>query len=288
MSLRWLAPLFTLLAACGSALPLTGQREIGEPELAAIERRTGGRLGVALVDSGGRRLIGHREAERFAMCSTFKLPLAAMVLAGAARHDWPLDESLTIGRDDIVSNSPVSERFVARGALPMARAAEAILVQSDNTAANLLLRRVGGPAALTRWLRSVGDRVTRLDRHELELNENVRDDPRDTTSPLAIAQTTADIVYGDILAEDDRTRLRGWTTASRTGARRIRSALPAAWPAGDKTGSCGTAFNDVAWFEAPNGVAYVLAVYLDRPRVTDREAEAAIADVARVLLPRLD
>jgi beta-lactamase class A len=287
MRLGWFAPILALLSACGAPLPITGGSEAGEPELAAIERRTGGRLGVALVDAEGRRLIGHRENERFAMCSTFKLPMAAMVLAGAAEGRWPLDEGMPIGRDDIVSHSPVSERFVARGELPMARAAQAILVQSDNAAANLLMRRTGGPEALTRWLRGVGDRVTRLDRYELELNENARGDPRDTTSPLAMAQTTAGIVHGESLAAADRTRLRGWTTDSRTGMRRIRATLPAAWPAGDKTGSCGNAFNDIAWFDAPNGVSFVLTVYLDRPRVSDAQAEAAIADVARALIPRL-
>ncbi|HVQ07823.1 MAG TPA: class A beta-lactamase [Allosphingosinicella sp.] len=254
-----------------------------EPRFAAIERRTGGRLGVALVDADGRLLISHRADERFAMCSTFKLPLAAMLLSSRV----PLRTPLPLSRADLLSNSPHSEQALAAGVpLRAGLAAQAIIERSDNSAANLLLRRLGGPEALTAWLRRAGDPTTRLDRYELALNENRPGDPRDTTSPAAIARTTADIIYGDLLARSLRARLRGWTTASGTGLRRIRAGLPSGWRAGDKTGSCGTAFNDVAWFEVPGGASFVLAVYLDRPTVSAAQAEAAIAEVARHVAAR--
>ena len=166
-------------------------------------------------------------------------------------------------------------------------AAEHIITESDNTAANLLLRRMGGPEAFTRRLRALGDAVTRLDRYEMELNENRRGDPRDTTSPAAMAGTASRFAFGNLLHPAWRAQFRGWMVASRTGLRRIRAALPAGWQAGDKTGSCGTAYNDVAFLISPGGRDYMLAVYLDRPTVTAARAEAALADVGRLAAARI-
>jgi beta-lactamase class A len=244
--------------------------------LAAIERASGGRLGVALLDSSGRTIFAHRANERFAMCSTFKLPLAAMFADGADRAPLP------ITRGDLMGNSAYSEQMAGTGELSIEGAAEHIVTQSDNAAANLLLRRLGGPETYTRRLRAWGDTVTRLDRYELGLNENARSDPRDTTSPAAMAETTRGLVMGNLLSAAARDRLRGWMTATSTGPRRIRAGLPAGWTLGHKTGTCGTAYNDVAFLRSPRGNEYVLAVYLDRPTVGDRRSEAAIADVARL------
>lgn len=244
--------------------------------LAAIERASGGRLGVALLDARGRILFANRADERFAMCSTFKLPLAAMFADGSDRTALP------ITRADLMGNSPYSEQMVASGELSVEGAAEHAVTESDNAAANLLLRRLGGPAVYTRRLRTWGDAVTRLDRYEPVLNENVRNDPRDTTSPAAMAGTARRLVVGNLLSATARERFRTWLVATRTGLGRIRAGLPAGWTMGHKTGTCGTAYNDVAFFRTPRGNEYVLAVYLDRPTVRDAQAEAAIADVGRL------
>lgn len=282
---RWIAFALLGLAACGTTAPETRSDPAVEPGLAAIEARTGGRLGVALVDAGGRLLIGHRADELFALCSTFKLPLAAMVLSSGVSQRAPL----ALAAEDLLPNSPYAQEVLAAGGpARIGFAAQAIVERSDNAAANALLRRFGGPEAFTAWLRRTGDPVTRLDRYELALNENAPGDPRDTTSPVAIARTGAEIVFGEVLIPAHRDQLRRWTIASRTGLSRIRAGLPAAWTAGDKTGSCGSAWNDVGWFETPSRVNYVLAVYLDRPRVGATDAEAAIADVARLIAARVD
>lgn len=258
-------------AGGGSAAPAPPDR------LAAIERASGGRLGVALLDGEGSLLLSHRADERFAMCSTFKLLLGAMhAQTAGARHP------ISLTRADILPNSPYSERVLRGGEMRVGFAAEAAIAESDNTAANLLLRRMGGPEAFTRALRALGDEVTRLDRYEMALNENVRGDPRDTTSPAAMARTASRFVLGDRLHPGWRMQLRSWMTASRTGLSRIRAGLPPAWLAGDKTGTCGTAFNDVAFFRSAGGREYMLAVYLDRPTVAAPQAEAAIADVGRL------
>ena len=247
-----------------------------DQRLAAIERASGGRLGVALLDARGRTIFARRADERFAMCSTFKLPLAAMYADGSDRTPLP------VTRADLMGNSPYSEQQVTAGEISIEGAAEHSVTQSDNAAANLLLRRLGGPAIYTSRLRAWGDAVTRLDRYELGLNENAQGDPRDTTSPAAMAGTTHRLVMGNLLAAPARARLRTWMLATRTGRARLRAGLPAGWAMGHKTGTCGTAYNDVAFFRTPRGNEYVLAVYLDHPTVGDRASEAAIANVARL------
>lgn len=266
---------FLLLSSGSAAQQRPAAPAPDAARLAAIERASGGRLGVALIDPRGRTLLARRANERFAMCSTFKLPLAAMFADGSDRT------ILRLSRADLMGNSPYSLQMAAAGEMSIEGAAEHIVTDSDNAAANLLLRRLGGPAVYTRRVRAWGDAVTRLDRYELGLNENARNDPRDTTSPAAMAGTARGLATGTLLAPAARERLRSWMIATRTGVRRIRAGLPAGWTMGHKTGTCGNAVNDVAFFRTPRGNEYVLAVYLDRPAST-RRGEAAIAEVARL------
>lgn len=254
-------------------------RRSPEQRLAAIERASGGRIGVALINASGGIRLSHRVNERFAMCSTFKLLLAGMhaQTGGARTPIW-------FTRADLVPNSPFAERMLGasgRGDMRIGFAAEQIVRVSDNTAANLLLRHMGGPEAFTRAMRARGDSVTRLDRYETALNENRRGDPRDTTSPAAMAASANRFVFGDALHPTWRGIFQSWLAASQTGLNRIRAGLPTGWAVGDKTGTCGNAVNDVAFFRTPAGSEYILAVYVDRPRTIAR-GEAAIADVARV------
>src|SRR5690606_16897536 len=145
--------------------------------------------------------------------------------------------------------SPVVEKHLSgeRGSIPVASAARAAVVQSDNTAANLLLAQIGGRQEFTARLRRWGDTVTRLDRVEPDLNENVRGDERDTTTPSAMAATLWRLAFGALLPDREREQLRSWGHETETGRARIRKGLPSSWRAGDKTGSCGTAYNDIAW-----------------------------------------
>lgn len=254
-------------------------------ELAAIEARSGGRLGVALVDGAGRALAGYRADERFAMCSTFKLPLAAMALDRVADGGLKLDGALAVTPADMVPHAPYVEAQIAQqppAPITVEGAASAAVSLSDNVAANLLLDQLGGPQGVTAWLRGSGDSVTRLDRREPDLNENAPGDPRDTSSPAAMARTSHRLVTGKLLPSAQRAKLWEWLQATQTGLARIRASLPSDWAAGDKTGTCGTAFNDVAMFKTPEGRSYALAVYLDRPTVKGAEANAIIADAARV------
>lgn len=249
----------------------------------AIEEATGGRLGVALVDSKGALLLGFNRDERFAMCSTFKAPLAAAVLMGADAGRFGLEGQVAFTQADILEYAPVVKANRKRGRLSMAELAEAAVEVSDNSAANLLLPMIGGPEGLTAFVRAHGDIVTRLDRKEPALNENAEGDPRDTTSPAAMASLMSRLLFRDMKAESVE-RLTEWLNASTTGDRRIKAGLPSGWTSGSKTGSCGTAYNDVALVKAPSGEQYVLAIYLDRPTVDAKAAEAAIAEAARAAM----
>ena len=197
--------------------------------LAALERRRGGRLGVAVVDLG-----------------------------------WTAA--------DAVPHMPVAEGQDPKAGLPIGRLAEAAQKLSDNLAANLLLRHLGGPAAFTRWLREQGDAVTRLDRIEPAMNGVAAGDERDTTTPAAMAANLLRLLRGPMLAEPGRERLLGWMRETRTGQRRLRAGLPAGWTAGDKTGTGLDAhlpdrINDLAVFWPPGGRApIVIAAYYEGPR----------------------
>ncbi|HEV7311117.1 class A beta-lactamase [Sphingopyxis sp.] len=283
------AALLATSACATSPREATGDSVILAKAVTAIERRSGGRLGVAVTDARGALLFGHRADERFAMCSTFKLLLAGQVLARAA-DGVSLRTPLPFTHADLVTYSPGTEKLLGangHGEQRLSFAARDAVVLSDNTAANLILAHIGGPSAFTAEAHRRGDRVTRLDRNEPTLNENAPRDVRDTTSPAAIAKSAAGYVYGDWLAAAHRETLRGWMIESETGLKRIRGGLPQGWVAGDKTGTCGTAYNDVAFVEEPGGAKYMIAVYLDRPAVKGDEASAVIADVARAVVQDL-
>lgn len=239
-----------------------------KPEFKRIESATGGRLGVALVSQDGRLLTGNRTSERFAFCSTFKLLLAGMVLQRAGNGSLSLDEKLSYSEVDLVFHSPITADQIAAGFISVGNATRAVVTVSDNAAANLLLKRVGGIDAFNAWLRSRGDEVTRLDRFEPSLNENAHGDLRDTTTPEQMARSASKLIYGTELATAEKTLLRSWLTLSETGRDRIRAGLPPSWDAGDKTGTCGgngrETYNDVSFFIPSEGPkrGYVLSVFL--------------------------
>ncbi len=267
-----------------------GQASSAAAQLAALETRSGGRLGVAVLDTGTGHVAGHRLTERFAMCSTFKLPLAAVVLREAEAGRLRLDERLVFSKSDLLSHAPVTSAHVGDGGMTVVALAEAAQTASDNTAANLLLTRLGGPAAFTAALRALGDDTTRLDRREPDLNVVVPGDPRDTTTPLAMARLVGRCLTGDALTAESRARLGDWLVATTTGMKRLRAGLPAEWRAGDKTGTGLAAVmtdkvNDVAVTWPPGRAPLVIAAFYDssrRSNGTRPEDEALLAEVGRI------
>jgi beta-lactamase class A len=256
--------------------------------LAALERRNGGRLGVAALDTASGRRVGHRGDELFPLCSTFKFLAAAFVLARVDRGEEKLDRRVVFSDKDLVTYSPVTKNHVGPGGMSMAEICEAAVTLSDNTAGNLQLASFGGPAGLTAYARSLGDRATRLDRIETELNEAKPGDPRDTTTPVAMLDTMQRLLISDALSASSRDRLIGWLLASKTGARRLRAGLPADWRVGDKTGTGnnGTA-NDVAIAFPPGRAPILITAYYTESTIPDDARNAVIAEAGRLAVAGL-
>jgi beta-lactamase class A len=282
---RGLAALSALTASAGANRARAGD-DIAErltEAFARIEETSGGRLGVALFDSETGMQTGHRSDERFPMCSTAKVLSVAAILKRIDTGKLAYDKHIRFEASELVTYSPVTEKRVADG-MTILELCEAALTVSDNTAANLLLGELGGPAAVTNFARSLGDLVTRLDRIEPELNEAQPGDPRDTTSPLAIASNLRAITRAGILNDISAGRLVAWLLANRTGDARLRAGLPRGWRVGDKTGSGenGTT-NDVGIFWPPGRNAIYLSAYLTETSAPPSEREATLAAVARAV-----
>jgi beta-lactamase class A len=249
--------------------------------LAEIERKVGGKLGVAAVDTRGGATIHFREEERFPFCSTFKMVLAGAVLARVDEGKERLDRSIPFAEDALLDYAPTTRAHVHEGAMRVEALCEAAVVVSDNTAANLLLDTVGGPAGLTAYFRSLGDGVSRLDRNEPTLNTSIPGDPRDTTTPEAMLIMMKRLLLGDALSAPSRERLVGWMEACSTGRERLRAGLPGGWRAGDKTGTgMNGATNDVAIAWPPGRPPILLAVYTLGSDAPQARLNAALGEVA--------
>ncbi len=248
-----------------------------------MERKNGGRLGVAVVATGGGGRTGYRSGERFPMCSTFKFLLAAGVLARVDGRRETLERAVAIPGKPLLSNSPLTEPH-AGGTMKVGELCHAVLTRSDNTAANLLLDSLGGPAGVTGFARSIGDGVTRLDRMELALNESRAGDPRDTTSPAAMTKDLQSLLLGSVLSSSSRAQLTAWMEANVTGLDRLRAQLPDGWRAADKTGSNGAhTSNDIAvlW---PEGKAPVLiAAYITQCTGPESKRAGMLAEIGRLV-----
>ncbi len=277
-----LAPVGAMLWASAPAQAASGN---ASRAFADLEARSGGRLGV--YAHSGRRVLQHRAAERFPMCSSFKMLLAARVLADADRGAISLDEPVAIPRSALLAHAPITRPAAEAGrSLTVEALCAAIVTVSDNTAANLLLARVGGPAGLTRWLRAF-DPHTRLDRLEPELNESRIGDPRDTTTPECMARDVETLLTGDVLSKSARAKLLRWMTDCTTGPNKLRAGVPAGWSVADKTGNNGVhTSGDVALITRPDGTRIFVAAYVTQSTLRGPAQEAIFADVARLVTDR--
>jgi beta-lactamase class A len=269
-------------AATPGSTPDEPVDSLSNDALAQIEASVGGRLGLSVM-AGSKVVLGYRAFERFPMCSTFKVLAAGLVLHRVDRAEEHLDRVVRFTKADVVSYSPVTQDRIASG-MTIAELCEAALTQSDNTAANLLLDSFGGPPGVTAWARSLGDLTTRLDRRETALNDATPGDPRDTTSPDAMANNLRKLLLGDVLGVASRQRLVDWMLRNRTGDERLRAGMPAGAIVADKTGSGehGTA-NDIGLVWLPKSDPVVVTVYLTGTVVGGSLRNAAIADVGRTV-----
>ncbi len=251
--------------------------------VSALEKQHGGRLGVAVVLLNGKTLLAMRENERFAMCSTFKALLGAAILARVDAQRESLGRAISYKESDLLEYAPITKENLSVGSMTIAELNEASIQYSDNTAANLLLDSIGGPAALTDFLRSLGDKTTRLDRNEPTLNTNLKDDERDTSTPAAMARSLQKIVNEEVLSLTSKEQFKAWLFGNTTGANRLKAGFDKNWLIGDKTGTGPNgATNDVA-IVYPRGLPpLTIAVFYTDSSATSEIRNAVIADTARI------
>lgn len=232
-----------------------------EEQLSTLEKYSQGRLGVALINTEDNSQITYRGEERFAMASTSKVMAVAAVLKESEKQAGLLDKNITIKKSDLVAYSPITEKHLITG-ISLAQLSAATLQYSDNTAMNKILDYLGGPAKVTQFARSINDVTYRLDRKEPELNTAIHGDPRDTTSPIAMAKSLQALTLGDALGQSQRQQLVTWLKGNTTGDHSIKAGLPKHWIVGDKTGSgdYGTT-NDIAVIWPKNHAPLILVVY---------------------------
>jgi len=223
---------------------------------------------------------------RFAKCSTFKWLLAAQCLTLSDKGEIRLDEALRLTAADVPDYAPVAKASLVKGAMTAAECCKAMVEISDNTAANLVLARLGGPASLTAFCRAIGDECTRLDRNEPSLNTNFAGDQRDTTTPRAMAQTLPRVLTtNEALSTPSREALIGWMAGSKTGLERLRAGVPTGWKAADKTGTGPRgAVNDVAVAWPPGRAPVLIAAYLTGSPADVALLSAVHAEIARLTI----
>ena len=268
----------------------TGLSPAADAELAAIRDMLGpgARLGVAALDTGTGRRIGFDADARYAMASTFKAPLAAAVLARADAGALSLDDPVRFGTADLLEYAPVVRAAVCRANLTVRQLCAAAVEVSDNSAANLLLGLIGGPAGFTRFVRAAGDSSTRLDRIEPELNANMPGDLRDTTTPAAMTDLMRALLVGRVLAPSSAVLLRDWMVGSTTGRERLRADLPSDWRVGDKTGTGERgAVNDIAVAWPPGRAPIFISCYQSGGNADRPARNLAHARVAKLVAERL-
>jgi beta-lactamase class A len=251
-------------------------------QIVRIEQRTAARIGVVALDAKSNRRLQCRENERFPMCSTFKLLAVAAVLQRMDAGKEKLDRFVSYGEKDLLEYAPVTRQHVHEGGMTLGALCQAAIEESDNTAANLVLQTIDGPAGVTKFASSFGDHVTRLDRNEPDLNDFRAGDDRDTTSPAAICEDLRRLLLTEVLSQESRNRLNHWLESSQTGAAMIRASIPPGWRVGDKTGrSRSGATNDVAVIYPPDGAPIFVAIYVLDASTSEEQRSAALSTVAR-------
>lgn len=253
------------------------------------EKATGGHIGVYARNLKTKQCLAWRENERFVMCSTFKASLAALTLFRADQGKENLETFVPYTASDLGdAYAPVAKANVKAGGLSVKAMCQAAVEWSDNACANMLLARVGGPAALTRFWRSLGEHETRLDDWEPVLNRTPPGGLRNTTTPAAMAAILQHLVLGHILSAESCSLLTGWLKDCHTGSKRLRAGFPSTWVVGDKTGNNGRdAVGDIAVAWSRQGTPLIVCVYTRGGQPDETQLFEAFSGIARIAVETL-
>jgi beta-lactamase class A len=260
---------------------------VAKEPLAELEKKSGGRLGVAVLDTESGKTMEYRANERFAMCSTFKFLLVSAVLSKVDSKEEKLSRLVPYTSKDILNYAPITRKHLKEGAMSIEDLCDAAIRYSDNTAANLLLGSLGGPQSVTAYVRSLGDSLTRLDRIEPFLNDYKSDDERDTTTPKEMLNNLQKLLLTDELSSESRSKLKEWLVANTTGANRLRAGLPQNWKVGDKTGSGNSDTTDIAIIWPPNHKPLLITVYFNNSELSMVAREKTLAEVANIVVKEI-
>lgn len=278
-----------LLVGCSKENEVNGgevkAEDVSSAKFAQLEEKYGAKLGVYAIDTGNEETVAYQEDERFAYASTFKALAGAVLL-----KENPisiLDEKRMYTKEDLVTYSPITEKYVDEG-MTLREIAKAAMQYSDNTAGNLLFAELGGPDQLEEALRAIGDDVTEMDRLETELNEATPGDTRDTSTPKALATNLRMLGLTDELSEDKREIFQEWFKGNTTGDTLIKSGVPTDWIVGDKSGaaSYGTR-NDIAIVWPPNDEPIVIAILSNKQEKEAEYDDQLIGEATEIVLETL-
>jgi len=269
------------IGARAALAPLPGTTVLAR--LADLERESGGRLGVSAWNTANGHRLQQRAEERFPFCSTFKVMAVAAILSRSVQDEALLGRRIQYQRDVLVSYSPITEQHLNDG-MTVAELCAAAIQYSDNTAANLLMKLMGGPQDVTTFARHLGDNTFQLERWETELNTAIPGDTRDTTTPQAMMESLHKLLLGSALPARQRDQLSGWMLGNTTGGARIRAGVPAAWKVADKTGTGehGTS-NDIAVLWPGDKAPIVAVIYLTQSPANDSQRNSIIARAAALV-----
>jgi beta-lactamase class A CARB-1, PSE family len=260
-----------------------------EQTIVALEGKLSARIGVAVLDVNTGEQWSYQGDERFPLTSTFKTLACAKLLQDAERQRLKLTDSVTVQQSDLVTYSPVIEKQVGQS-VTLNGACAAAMHTSDNTAANIILHAVGGPTGITRFMRALGDPVTRLDRREPELNQGLAGDERDTTTPNAIARSLNTLLFGSALAPASQQQLQRWMEQNQVTGNLLRSVLPAGWTIADRSGAGGFGARSITAVVWPNSAAQlsplIISIYIAQTDATMEARNQAIATLGQAIFNR--
>jgi len=248
-------------------------------KIVEIEQKLGAQVGVSVYEVKNKKLWSHKGDTRFPLTSTFKTLACAKLLADIDNGTQTFDTSVVINKNSLITWSPITKKLVGEN-FTLEQACSATMLMSDNTAANIVLEAINGPKGVTAFMRSIGDDITRLDRVEPELNEALKGDERDTTTPNAMVKSLNTILFGSVLSQTAKVQLKQWMIDNKVTASLLRAVLPEGWKIADRSGAGGfgsRAITAVVWSDDRTPI--IISIYLTQTSASFTERNKAIADI---------